>query len=144
MFRFPMATALLVATAAAALAQSPPPELFELQEALFEAGKHVPRDVQEYYFFEIEPAMETAAATDELEDLLRATHEEHGYIGIYGREAARNLAIVRGSLSRLDAGSIDHATIIYLGPGEQRAVLEALVRPTGARLIYDVYPAAAE
>jgi len=116
-----------------------PASLVWLQDAIFESGRHIPPQVNEYYFFEIETAMETPAATAELEGLLRAAHEEQTYIGIVGQQAARNLEIVRASLGNIEAGAIEAATIIYLGPDTQRREVEALVAPTGARLIFSPY-----
>ena len=114
------------------------PPSYSVSDAMFIAGKHVPRSVEEFYFFAVEPYQPTPALAAELRDLLASAEREHGYLGIAGPHARQNLEVVLGAFA--GAADYSHATIIYLGPDEQKAKLEALVRPTGATLHFKPYP----
>ncbi|MCC7410371.1 MAG: hypothetical protein IT495_01870 [Gammaproteobacteria bacterium] len=108
-------------------------------EAIDLAAQHVPRAVTDYYFFTVEPQLATAAMASELRDLLRATQAERGYIGITGPVPQLCLQVVRAATGQLGARELDATTVVYLGPEHQRPQIEALLRATGATVVFQPF-----
>lgn len=131
---------LLAATGARALDPAAFPPFYSESDAMFVAGKQVPRSVEEYWFFTIEPYQPAPALAAELRGILASAEREGGFVGIAGPHARRNLEVVRDAIATAATAAYSHATIIYLGPDEQQANVEALVRPTGATLHFRPYP----
>jgi hypothetical protein len=132
------------------LEPTPPPEvvaitdrpapLYDLETAMVLAGKAVPANMEEYYFFAL---FEVPVPDDEvslLADKLRAAANEHDFLGIAGPDAQRNRSSLLAALEINREKPLAGLTLIFVGPAELRDEVIRVVRASGAEIRYVTYP----
>lgn len=125
--------------AAVQLQRAPSLAAFDLTTAMNTAGAEVPAGLDSFYFFVPEAGRSRDTEVAELSRLLGLAAAEKDHIGIAGADAERNRAELLAAIDEIPTG-LHGATIVYLGPDNHRAELQAAVEKSGAQLKFVRYP----
>lgn len=130
---------LLIGPGAVAIAEEDPN--YDLQDAMAFAGKQVPRDRDEYYFFEVETDGSEDLMARELESLLEKASAEQEFLAVVGPDPDLNRTVLSLAVELHGNGRLPGLVLIYLGPRSHRPEIESLIQALGATCRFLEYPA---
>lgn len=114
--------------------------VYDHQVAYHLASLAVPADTEEYFMFDLNPGSDSDQQARQMAKAFAAANKEGTPLGVTGDDPAHNQAVLQQAVTQSQGAQYSQMTLIVVGPRAQRKSTQAIVAPSGARLLYFAYP----